>query len=248
MNRPQSADDKDSAMDNKTQPPAFPSVDMATFLASSAHDMKNSISLLIRGLDGILGSVDAKTFAAYDDLAQMTYEAKRVNGNLMQLLTLYKIGQDIYPFDPQPVALGDFVELIAAHSAELLKSQGVALEHASEPELYWDFDEDLVAGIIGNAFNNAIHYTRDRVRLSAACVDGSLELRIEDNGAGYPQHMLEECAGGMRGVDFAAGSTGLGLYFSAVVARMHRQRERYGEIRLENGGALGGGCFILRLP
>ncbi len=233
---------------SKPLAPAFPSVDMATFLASSAHDMKNSISLLIRGLEGILGTVDATSFAAYDDLAQMTYEAKRVNSNLIQLLTLYKIGQDIYPFDPQPVALGDFIDIIAAQSGELLKSQGVALEHACEPDLYWDFDEDLVTGIIGNAFNNAIHYTRDRVRLSAARVDGQLELRIEDNGGGYPRHMLDECADCMRGVDFAAGSTGLGLYFSAIVARMHRQRERCGEIRLENGGALGGGCFILRLP
>ena len=227
---------------------AAPKVDMATFLASSAHDMKNSISLLIRGLEGILGSVDRTAFPAYDDLAQMTYEAKRVNSNLIQLLTLYKIGEHIYPFDARPVVLADFVGLVAAQSNELLKSQGVTLESTAESELYWDFDEDLVTGVIGNAFNNAIHYTKDRVRLSAAQVDGCLELRIEDNGSGYPKHMLDECADCMRGVDFAAGSTGLGLYFSAIVARMHRQGERCGEIRLENGGTLGGGCFILRLP
>jgi hypothetical protein len=29
---------------------------------------------------------------------------------------------------------------------------------------------------------------------------------------------------------------------------MHRHRADCGQIRLENGGALGGGCFILRLP
>lgn len=227
---------------------AQPPVDMAAFLASSAHDMKNSISLLIRGLEGILDSADARALAAYDDLAQMTYEAKRVNSNLIQLLTLYKIGQEIYPFDPRPVALADFVGLIAAQSDALMKSQGVTLDFASEPDLYWDFDEDLIAGVIGNAFNNAIHYTRDRVRLSAARVGDGLELRIEDNGSGYPQHMLDECAERMRGVDFAAGSTGLGLYFSAIVARLHQHRGQRGEIRLENGGALGGGCFILRLP
>jgi len=232
----------------RTQAKAFPKVDMATFLASSAHDMKNSISLLIRGLEGILGQADARSFTGYDDLAQMTYEAKRVNSNLIQLLTLYKIGQDIYPFDPQPVALADFVDLIAAQSSELLKSQGVALEFESATDLYWDFDEDLIAGVVGNAFNNAIHYTRDRVRLSAREVDGQLELRIEDNGRGYPQHMLDECAECMRGVDFVSGSTGLGLYFSAIVARTHRHRGQHGEIRLENGGTLGGGCFILRLP
>lgn len=226
----------------------LPSLDMATFLASSAHDMKNSISLLIRGLDNVLAAADPKTFAAYGDLAQMIYEAKRVNGNLIQLLTLYKIGEEIYPFDPHSVALEDFIELICAQNGELMKAQGLELEFACEPDLYWDFDEDLVAGIIGNAFNNAVHYTRDRVRLTAAEVDGFLELRIEDNGVGYPQHMIDDCAGSLHGVDFAVGSTGLGLYFSAIVARMHQHRGQSGEIRLENGGTLGGGCFILRLP
>jgi two-component system sensor histidine kinase SenX3 len=29
---------------------------------------------------------------------------------------------------------------------------------------------------------------------------------------------------------------------------MHHHRGRHGAVRLENGGLLGGGCFILTLP
>ncbi len=29
---------------------------------------------------------------------------------------------------------------------------------------------------------------------------------------------------------------------------MHKHRERRGSLRLENGGAFGGGCFVLSLP
>lgn len=226
----------------------LPQVDITTFLASAAHDMKNSVSLLIRGLEQILASSDEQAFPGRHDLAQMTYEAKRINSNLIQLLTLYKVGEQIYPFDPQSTSLNDFLHNIAAQNTELLKSQGVTLECDCPPDLYWELDEDLIAGVIGNAFTNAIHYTRDRVRLTAAEVDGELELRIEDNGKGYPSRMLRESVDSMRGVDFQGGSTGLGLYFSAVAARLHRQGGRHGEIRLENGGPLGGGHFILRLP
>ncbi len=226
----------------------FPAVDITTFLASSAHDMKNSVSLLISGLEKVLSSVDPNSFPAFDDLAQMTYETKRINSNLIQLLTLYKVGQEIYPFDPQPIRLGDFLDTIRAQSEDLIRSQGIALEFVADADLYWDFDEDLVTGVIGNAFNNAIHYTRDRVRLSATESANGLELRIEDNGGGYPSRMLQESVDCMRGVDFKGGSTGLGIYFSAIVARMHRHRGRSGEVRLENGGKLGGGCFILQLP
>ena len=130
----------------------------------------------------------------------------------------------------------------------MLASQGVAIEICIENEIYWEFDEDLVNGVIGNALNNAIHYTRDRIRLVAKETDGFLELRIEDNGKGYPQMMLDAGVEAMRGVDFVGGSTGLGLHFSVVAAKMHRNRGRCGEILLENGGAWGGGCFVLRLP
>jgi hypothetical protein len=50
------------------------------------------------------------------------------------------------------------------------------------------------------------------------------------------------------GVNFMTNSTGLGLYFSSEVARMHKHRGRHGALRLENGGAFGGGCFVLTLP
>ena len=114
--------------------------------------------------------------------------------------------------------------------------------------MYWEFDEDLIGGVIGNALNNAIHYTQDCIRLIASETDGVLEIRVEDNGKGYPQMMLDAGVEAMRGVDFLGGSTGLGLHFSVVAAKMHRNRGRSGEIKLENGGSLGGGCFVLRLP
>ena len=84
-------------------------------------------------------------------------------------------------------------------------------------------------------------------------MDGDyLELRVEDNGAGFPPSLLEAGASAMNSqrsaVNFLNNSSGLGLYFSSEVAKMHKYRQRSGAIALENGGALGGGCFVLRLP
>lgn len=221
---------------------------MEFFLASSVHDMKNSISMLIGGLEKTLAQADPATFPAYADMAHMIYETKRINSNLIQLLTLYKAGHGLYPFDPQAQAVSDFLRVAGEQNTPLLASQGIAIELSVDDDIYWEFDEDLVSGVIGNALNNAIHYTRDRIRLVAAEVDGFLELRIEDNGQGYPPSMLAAGVEAMRGVDFVSGSTGLGLHFSVVAAKMHRNRGRSGEILLENGGAWGGGCFVLRLP
>ena len=219
-----------------------------TFRASSVHDMKNSISVLIGGLEKTLAEVDPALFPAGVDMAHMIYETRRINNNLIQLLTLYKTGHSLYPFDPQAQSVADELRLIGEQNRALAVSRSIAIELVADEDLYWEFDEDLIGGVIGNALNNAIHYTQDCIRLIASETDGMLEIRVEDNGKGYPQMMLDAGVEAMRGVDFLGGSTGLGLHFSAVAAKMHRNRGRSGEIKLENGGSLGGGCFILRLP
>lgn len=224
------------------------SLSMDSFIASSVHDMKNSVSMLIGCLESTLATADSANLTAYSDLVQMNHEAKRINNNLLQLLTLYKLGQQIYPFDPQSTNLEDFLRTMVAQNSALLKSHNITLEIHADPNLYWYFDEDLISGVVGNALNNAMRYTRDCIHLIAKENDGKLELRIEDNGIGYPAVMLQESVDNKRGVDFQGGSTGLGLYFSAAVARLHHNHGQLGEVMLENGGSLGGGCFVLCLP
>jgi signal transduction histidine kinase len=223
------------------------------FLASTAHDMKNSISVLSGTLEKLLDEATPALGPAYPQMAHMLYQSKRLNDNLMQLLALYKqVGKPEYPFDIQPLAIGHLVEQVVSAQRILLKSRGVALETDFDPHLIWHFDEDLIIGVLGHAINNAINYTTDKIRLAVSMVDGALELRVEDNGAGYPGAMLAAGALAMSGVhsgvNFRTNSSGLGLYFSSEVAKMHKHRQRSGALRLENGGAYGGGCFVLTLP
>jgi two-component system sensor histidine kinase SenX3 len=223
------------------------------FLASTAHDMKNSISVLSGTLESLLDGATPAIGPAYPQMTHMLYQSKRLNDNLMQLLALYKqVGKPEYPLDIQPLAIGHLVEQVVSAQRVLLKSRGIALETDFDPRLIWHFDEDLIIGVLGHAINNAINYTTDKIRLAINTVDGALELRVEDNGAGYPGAMLDAGALAMsgvgNGVNFRTNSSGLGLYFSSEVAKMHKHRQRSGALRLENGGAYGGGCFVLTLP
>lgn len=228
------------------------SQELFLFLAATAHDMKNSLSVVSGTLESLLAD-GSPSAGEHPQLAHMLYQTKRLNDNLIQLLALYKqVGKPEYPFDMQPLEVGHLVSQVVSSSGVLLKSRGIALETECDPQLIWHFDEDLLIGVLGNAINNAIHYTRDKIRLAIATVDGCLEVRVEDNGAGYSAAMLEAGASAMSGVssgvNFLTNSTGLGLYFASEVAKMHKHRQRSGALRLENGGAYGGGCFVLTLP
>ncbi|MFL6633561.1 MAG: sensor histidine kinase [Massilia sp.] len=228
--------------------------ELSLFLASTAHDMKNSISVLSGTLERLLVDASPQTETAYPQMAHMLYQTKRLNDNLMQLLALYKqVGTPAYPFDVQPLELGQLVDQVVALERVLLKSRGLKLELDYDADLVWHFDEDLITGVLSHAINNAIHYTCDTVRLAIRVTDDHwLELRVEDNGPGYPPSLLKAGAIATRdtagGMNFLTNSAGLGLYFSSEVARMHKHRERRGTLRLENGGRFGGGCFILNLP
>ena len=227
------------------------SPELFLFLASTAHDMKNSISVLSGTLERLLDGASPETEKAYGQMAQMLYQTRRLNDNLMQLLALYKqVGKPAYPFDVQPLEVGQLIEQVVALERVLIESRGITLELDVDPELIAHVDEDLIVGVVSHAVNNALHYTRDRIRLAARSRDGDLEIRVEDNGAGFPPALLAAGApaSDASGVSFLTNSAGLGLYFSGEVARMHRHRGRCGAVRLENGGALGGGCFILTLP
>ena len=237
------------------------SPELLMFLASTAHDMKNSISVLSGTLERLLGdggegpkTGNEARSETYVQMAQMLYQTRRLNDSLMQLLALYKqVGTPAYPFDVQPIEAGELAAQVVAVGRVLVAARGIALEVDVEPNLIWHLDEDLVVGVVSHAVNNAVHYTRDRIRLSLRRIDDELEIRVEDNGDGYPQPLLDmngdaALGGSANGVNFLTNSAGLGLYFSREVARMHRHRGRTGSVRLENGGVLGGGCFILSLP
>lgn len=228
--------------------------ELSLFLASAAHDMKNSLGVLSGTLEKLLDDGEVHTSApspmpAAPQLAHMLYQTRRLNDNLMHLLALYKqVGHSAYPFDLQPLGIGHLVDQVVAGARVLLASRAIVLDIDYDPELVWHLDEDLIIGVLSHAINNAVNYGRDRIALRVGMVDGQLELRVEDNGAGYPAVMLAAGLKEPRAIDFRTNSTGLGLYFSSKVARMHKHRERRGSLRLENGGVLGGGCFILTLP
>ena len=241
MNKELTAGDM-SAPEHESKP------DTAALIISSVHDMKSSISILIDGLGRVLDQVSPESFSAHQNMVYMMRESKRINGNLTQLLAICKAGENLNHFDPLPHSINEFALNIYSQQAPLLQSQGVTLELDYDKDITWKFDDDLVGSIISHAINNASRYTNGKIKLIIRKSNETLELRVVDNGFGFPAHMVQEGIAAMQGTNFQGGSTGLGLYFSAMVAKMHSCKSKTGEIILENGGAYGGACFVLRLP
>lgn len=225
-------------------------ISFADLMASSIHDMKNSVNIQVHELESMAAEIKDKVDATtFQSLVSIITQAHRVDANLIQLLSLYKFGKSIYPLDISEHSVAEVIAEAVQQKSSVLALKGIAVEVACAEDCYWYFDRDLVTGVLLNAMNNAYNYTQDKIRVVAAIEGALLTLRVEDNGRGYPAHMLLGCGvDANKGVNFTSGSTGLGFYFSSQVAQLHKNQGQVGTLTIENGGAYGGGCFVVRLP
>lgn len=224
-------------------------IDFSDFIASSIHDMKNSLNIQIGFLEELMEACRGKVGEQMEGrLGHAIYETSRMNVNLIQILSLYKLGKSIYPIDIAEQSVHEVLTEVVRQNQSVMGYKGITASVVCDEDCCWYFDRDLITGVLVNALNNAYNYTTDKIRVVANIRDGMLEMRVEDNGKGYPKSLLLESIEINKGINFASGSTGLGLYFSARVARMHKNGGKQGYLSIENGGAYNGGCFVLTLP
>ena len=223
-------------------------LDFSTILASTVHDMKNSLGMLLGTVDQLISQCDPSTCPSTNGLFQLQYEGKRVNNNLIQLLALYRINNSQYFANISENDVNEFLEENLLEHQQLLSFKNITMEISCPEDLVWFFDGDLIAGVINNIINNAQKYCRGKLNMRAEVINGFLALHIEDNGSGYPEHMLHSDANQSRRLNFVEGSTGLGLYFASVVAGLHVNKNRKGYTTTGNDGIDNGGRFTIYIP
>ncbi|MCO5786870.1 histidine kinase [Pseudomonas sp. G11-1] len=223
-------------------------LDFSTVLASTVHDMKNSLTLMMQSWAQWIERLPPE-LAQSGERGVIEYESLRLNGMLMQMLGLYKLQLNALPLRPNWVEVDDLLQAQLARHSEILQARQISSSYSIEhDELLHFMDEELISSVIANVINNSIRYTRTAIHLHAALEDGQLMILVSDDGQGYPADMLGRYNTGARDADVTQSSTGLGLYFGQCTARLHQRNGRHGYIELSNGGQLGGGEFRLYLP
>lgn len=221
-------------------------IDFSMVLASAVHDMKNSLGMLLNSLDE-LRTEHETSLAASDKFNMLQYEAERMHNDLVQLLGIYRLGENNLSAHMEEHYVPDFLAEHLARHVPLLEGLKIDYEVDAD-DINGFFDEDLLTGVLNNTINNAIRYTKSRIRLTARQETGYLVIGVEDDGQGYPESMQHSGTPDFRSLDFNSGSTSLGLFFASSVAKLHTEGERTGSIQLKNGGRLGGGIFEIWLP
>ena len=223
--------------------------DFSLVLASSVHDMKNSLGMLLTSLEDVIRDAPARDQKQAEQFATLQYEASRINTELVQLLSLYRMQNDRLPLHVDEHYLIDVLEEQVARNDMLFSTRNIEVELDCDEGLSWYYDSELLGSVIHNVIVNCARYSKKKMLLKAEANDNSLKISIADDGDGYPEFMLDNPEQSFdQAVNFSSGSTHLGLYFAQKVAQMHRRHDQCGSIALSNNGPLGGGLFIITLP
>lgn len=223
-------------------------IDFSFVLASSVHDMKNSLGMLLNTLADVMDQYPPQNDTHAKSYAVLEYEAARINSELIQLLSLYRLDHDNVRVHIDECVVADILSEQVARNYELLQTRALELTLECDETLLGYFDSDLVGGVINNILVNCARYSKQKLRLSAQQTAEGLCITIEDDGPGYPEDMLNASTFAEIHPNFASGRPHVGLMFANKVALMHKNKSLQGFIRLSNDSLLGGGCFRLFLP
>lgn len=228
-------------------PVIAPDLDFSFVLASSVHDMKNSLGMLLNSLEEVITETETEDPVQKERFSILQYEATRINTELIQLLSIYRFQNQTFSIHVDENYVMETIDDQLARNDMLFKTQGVELSLNCDPDLVWYYDNDLLGNVIHNVLVNGARYAKEKIEITAEIVDDRLRIEIADDGCGYPASMIDAAS-----LDSEAhqegNSTQLGLFFAAKIALLHQQGGKHGTIELHNGGRLGGGIFTIYLP
>ncbi|WP_026294426.1 sensor histidine kinase [Salinimonas chungwhensis] len=225
-----------------------PKIGFSTVLAAAVHDMKNSLCLLIQSIEELSESIAPTNLNASKHVADVHYEATRLNTSLVQILSLYRAQLETLPITVDEHFVADIFEDVLGAVKLSVRQRDFTVTVDCDPDLSWYMDGELIYLLVNDAVINALRYGNRSLHISARRENDTLCITIEDDGEGYPETMLKQSLTELSRYAVSQGRTGLGLYFARLIASAHSQRGQSGEICLSNGGRLGGSVFVVKIP
>ncbi|MSO78828.1 MAG: HAMP domain-containing histidine kinase [Acidimicrobiia bacterium] len=215
------------------------------FLLSISHDLRTpltSIKGYAEGMaDGVIESAPDRARAA----AVIVAEARRLERLVADLLDLARLDTHEFSLTRVPVDARATVTATVQGFAPALGELGVQLSVSSGAPINMNTDPERLAQIVANLVENALKYAATSVLVDVSEHDGTVELRVDDDGPGIPETERGRVFDRLYTVRDSPGrkvGTGIGL------AIVH-------ELALAMGGAAtcepldtGGTRFVVRLP
>lgn len=141
-----------------------------------------------------------------------------------------------------PVSLGEIIYKIIGSLDKVHQSKQIRAQCEIERDAFIHADEGDMYELLGNLLENAYKYCKKQVHIIVTTINGTVRIRVEDDGSGIPARAEGFVIKRGHRIDTQAEGQGLGL---AIVSDIIVAYE--GNINLERS-RLGGASFVIELP
>jgi heavy metal sensor kinase len=191
------------------------------FVADASHELRTPLALLKTELE--LALRHPRSHAELEDaLRSAAEETDRLIALADDLLLIARSDQSAVPVDRAPLASGDVLATVAGRFAGRAAALGRRIE-VEDGDVAFEADPKRIEQALGNLVENALVHGAGTVRLGATRQDGRVELRVADEGAGFPDGFAERAFDRFSRADEARPRTGngLGLAIVEAIAKAH---------------------------
>ena len=195
------------------------------FVADASHELRTPLALLKTQLELALrhSRSTEELEAAIRGAAEDTERLSRLADDL---LLLARAEQGRVPLRREPVDVADVLETVAGRFQSRAVSERRDLSVTTDDDpLVVSADRPLLEQALANMVDNAFTHGAGRVTLTAEQRNGSAELHVLDEGAGFPAdflaHAFERFS---RAQKTTAEGSGLGLAIVETIAEAHDGR------------------------
>jgi two-component system OmpR family sensor kinase len=194
------------------------------FVAEASHELRTPLSLLKTELELAL----RRPRSAEELRAALSSAAEETDRLVLladDLLVLARSDEGELRVAAEPVRIRDLLDTVGRRFAGRAAEVGRELHVEAPPQLEVAGDRLRLEQALGNLVDNALRYGAGTVRLEGAR-DDSVELRVTDDGAGFPPDFLPHAFERFTRADESRvrGSAGLGLALVEAIARAHGGR------------------------
>ena len=213
------------------------------FASDASHELRTPIAVILAECE--LAAHTADTADDYaESIAVIERQANGMSRLVEGLLRSARLMQGTERADFQPQDVGEIISACCEDAR--IASPGTEIQTQLEPRLIASVDAALMARLVQNLLENAVKYGGGKVEVSAFTAnDGTVCLRVSDNGAGISKGDMEKIWQRFWRADAArtqGDGSGLGLYLVRQIAEAHG-----GSIRCESTPGKGT-AFLVSLP
>jgi two-component system OmpR family sensor kinase len=213
------------------------------FVADAGHELRTPLALLQTELELALRRPRSREDLE-DALRSANEEVHRLTRLAEDLLVLASTEEGRLPLRVSEFPVRELLDGVARRFAARAEAAGRRLEVAGAGDGTMRGDPLRLEQALGNLVDNALRHGEGVIRLEAANENGSVELSVRDEGAGFPQAFVPRAFERFSRAEEArtGGGAGLGLAIVGAVARAHGGTAQVGS------GAEGGAVVTIVIP